>query len=164
MPLLLREIRKSKWYKNSDVQWLREDELQADALGDIRTSNNTLSVWQIADDRRNLDAVIAALAAGKNTASNFDFALFTEAAVLEKNIKIAETPGTTLDVGVNGFHRELTELSAGRLQALAQIIQRVAARERIVEPKVLNLIATAIREGRIKTEVLSPNIKDKLPK
>lgn len=164
MPLLLREIRKAKWYKNAEVTWLGSDELQADALGDLRTANNTLSVWEIADDRANLNAVIAAIAAGKNTAGNFDFALFTTTAVLEKKIKITEERGKTLDEGVNGFHRDLTELSMAKLLALAEIIHRQATRERVIEPDVLALIETAIEDGRIKRDSVSQYIRGKLQK
>ena len=164
MPLLLREIRKAKWYKNSDVKWLSDDELQADALGDIRTSNNCLSVWEIADDRKNLEGVITALAAKRNTAANFDFALFSTAAILEKDIKITETPGETFDADVNAFHRELIELSTARLLALAEIIQRQATRERIIEPKIVSLIAAAVEAGRIGVDFLSQHIKDKVRK
>jgi len=164
VPLLLREIRRAKWYKNAGVKWLGDDELQADALGDIRTSDNSLSVWEIADDRTNLDAIIAAIAAGRDTAANFDFALFTATAVLETNIKIIEEPGKTFDEGVNGFHRELTELTTAKLLALAEIIQRQATRERLIEPKVVAMIATAIEDGRIKPDFLSPHIRGKLRK
>lgn len=164
MPLLLREIRRAKWYKNAEVKWLGDNDLQADALGDIRTSNNSLSVWEIADDRTNLDAVIGAIAAGKNTAANFDFALFTTTAVLETNIIISEEPGKTFDEGVNGFHRELIELTTSKLLALAEIIHRHATKERIIEPEVVSLIAAAIEEGRIKPDFLSPQIRGKLQK
>ena len=164
MPLLLRQIRKSKWYKTSDVDWLREGELQADALGDISTSSNSLSVWEITEPESNLDVVIAALAAGRDAVSNFDFALFTQRRVLESDITIKNSSGKTCDEQVNQFHRELTELSSGKLFALAKIIQDDAKRERWQEPKVLGLISSAIATGRFKADVLPKNIKNRLDK
>ena len=162
MPLLLRIIRKSKWYKHPEVKWLGDDELQADALADIATSNNSLSVWEIADNRTNLDPVIAALAAMRGTTANVDFALLTLTAVQKKSIQITETTGTTFDEQVNTLHRELTELSAAKLLALAQIIQHLPKRERLKEPDVIGLIQAAVDAGRIKRDLLSQSIKNKL--
>jgi hypothetical protein len=44
VPFFLSKIRKSKWYKHNDVPWLAEGELQADALGDLATNANALSL------------------------------------------------------------------------------------------------------------------------
>ena len=66
MPLFLRIIRKAKWYKNEQVPWLPEGELQADTLTDLSTKSNELSVWHIEDDRSNLEQVVTALAAGRD--------------------------------------------------------------------------------------------------
>jgi hypothetical protein len=164
VPFLLRQIRKSKWYKSEEVSWLHCGDLPADALGDIRTSSNGLSVWEIADDEANLAAVIAALAAGRDAAANFDFALLKQAAVLESNIPIHTKPGDTHDKQVNQFHRELTELSTVKLMALARIIHDEAKKERFPEPKILGLISNAIAEGRFAVEVLHKNIRNRLRK
>ncbi len=45
MPLFLRKIRKAKWYKINGAAWLPAGEFQADALSDLGTKDNTLSVW-----------------------------------------------------------------------------------------------------------------------
>ena len=164
MALLLRQIRKSKWYKTKEVNWLRTGELQADALGDITTSSNSLSLWEITDDHTNLEAVVTALAAGRIAASNFDFALFTKTSIAENDIKITEAVGKTVDERVNEFHRELIELSTGKLLALAKIIQENAKRERFMEPKILTLISDAIKDGRFNLDVLSENIRNRLQK
>ena len=50
MPCILRQIRKAKWYKHPNVPWLNEGELQADALADLITKDNTLSVWMLEDE------------------------------------------------------------------------------------------------------------------
>jgi hypothetical protein len=43
--LVLRKIRKSKWYKSGSVPWLEEGDLRADALSDLATKGNKLSVY-----------------------------------------------------------------------------------------------------------------------
>ena len=88
MPFILRTIRKSKWYKHERVPWLVEGELQADALGDLRTSDNELSVWLVEDDESNLEQVVTALAVTRQRISNVDYALFDLQFLSELNIKI----------------------------------------------------------------------------
>jgi hypothetical protein len=79
MPLILRKIRKARWYQydRSDFPWLLEEDIPADPLGDLATNDNELSVWQINDDKSNLPRVAAALAANCDDISNLDYALIT---------------------------------------------------------------------------------------
>lgn len=93
MPLVLRKIRKSKWYKTERVSWLEEGQLQADALADLKTTNNELSVWHIEDDKSNLEEVVAALAANCDDVSNLDYALFDQQLLSEIDIRIKATKG-----------------------------------------------------------------------
>lgn len=50
MALVLRKIRKSKWYKSGSVPWLEEGDLRADALSDLATKGNKLSVYLVDGD------------------------------------------------------------------------------------------------------------------
>lgn len=72
MPFLLRAIRKAKRYKNPDLSWLGQDELQADAMQDLKTDSNSISVWHIVDDQSNKERIVAALAATRQYAVQFD--------------------------------------------------------------------------------------------
>jgi hypothetical protein len=78
VPFLLRSIRKAKWHKNPDLSWLSQDELQADAMQDLRTDSNTISVWHILDDQSNKERIVAALAAARQFAVQFDYFLLEE--------------------------------------------------------------------------------------
>jgi hypothetical protein len=75
VPFVLRKIRKAKWYKHQKVAWLKAGELQADAIGDLYTENNALSMWLVTDDKSNLQRVAAALAANCEYLGNLDYAL-----------------------------------------------------------------------------------------
>ncbi|MGE5443847.1 MAG: hypothetical protein ACM3SR_04500 [Ignavibacteriales bacterium] len=151
MPFFLRKIRKSKWYRHNDVPWLAEGELQADALRDLLTSSNQLSVWHIEDDRSNLERTIAALAANVTDNSNFDYALFDQQIVYEIGIKVEskKTKGASPDEEVNSWHCDLIELSASKLRELAKAIQTKAEIERIQVQDVIQLVAESISSGRI---------------
>jgi hypothetical protein len=85
MALILRIVRKSRW--SFTPPWLSEDDLQADSLVDFSTKKNELSVWHIDKDESNLKRIISALAANRDTLSNFDYALFDKKILIDNNIK-----------------------------------------------------------------------------
>jgi hypothetical protein len=149
VPFFLRKIRKARWYKNPDVPWLTEGELQADALGDLLTSSNQLSVWHIEDNRSNLERTIAALAANVTDISNFDYALFDQQLVYEIGIKVESTKGASPDEEVNSWHCDLIEVSASKLIELAKAIQTKAEIRRIQVQDIIQLVAEGISSGRI---------------
>jgi hypothetical protein len=122
MPFVLRKVRKAKWYKHENVPWLKAGELQADALGDLYTENNTLSVWLVTNDKSNLQRIAAALAGNCEYLSNLDYALLNVELIADLNIKIVQKAGDSADdTANNSWHYDLTELSAMDLLALARL-------------------------------------------
>lgn len=161
MALILRIIRKSRWYLKPS--WLAEGEIQADALGDLVTKNNKLSVWHIYDDRSNLDRIIAVLAAKRDVLSNFDFVLFDQNILKESNIRFGKTKGISFDEEANDlWHLDLSELSASRLMNLAAAIANKGELKRISESEIKNIVANAIAIGTISYDNLSISIKQKI--
>lgn len=149
MPFVLRKIRKAKWYKSDGVPWLGEDELQADALVDLATKGNKLSVYVVDDDQANLEQIVTALAANCDYISDFDYALFNREALLEVNIKFENTEGDTPDAIVNSWHCDLIELSATKMMALATLIWTRAERKRFLSKRVLEMVVKAIASQQI---------------
>ena len=47
MPSFFRAIVKKRWDTNPDVPWLEPNELKADVLKDLPTSDGVLSIWEI---------------------------------------------------------------------------------------------------------------------
>lgn len=162
MPLLLRAIRRNRWYTSDTVSWLPKGEIQADPLGDLATGNNTLSVWQVEDDKSNLEQVIAALAASRDTVSNLDYAIFDVDLLSSIGIKIEVNEGATPYEMANRWHRDLVELTATKLVRLAEAILVHSHRERVPEKKVLRLIKDAVQNGQIDKTKLRPSITTKL--
>jgi hypothetical protein len=164
VPFVLRQIRRSKWYKHPDVQWLEEGELQADALGDLETTHNELSVWHIQDDKSNLGRVVAALAIGNGSRNlaNVDYALVDLQTVLDLDIQLVTTQGETLDAEVNSWHRDLVEMTASKLMGLASAIQTNGEKERLSPKKVASLVNSSVEEGYIDRSKLSASVLKKL--
>lgn len=160
--LLLRKIRKPKWYKNPEIEWLKEGELQADALGDLGTKNNILSMYEIQEDRSNLESVVTALAVNCDSIANFDYALLNCKYVSNLGIEVQSTKGGTPDKTVNSSHYDLIELTAPRLMKLAETIQTSAERGRVREKTVLKLIVATVQQGTINLGDLKCPLKKKI--
>lgn len=150
MPLVLRKIKKAKWYKNGVVSWLKEGELQADALTDLKTTNNRLSVWLVQDDKSNLDRIITALASKCEYSTNIDFALLDQSILEQLVIKWEKTIGDSHDDEINHIsHLDLIELTARKLYQFAHKIKTNGTTTRYPEKKVINLVIGAIKMGII---------------
>jgi len=149
VPFVLRKIRKSKWYESESVPWLTKEDLQADALVDLATKGNRLSVYLVNYDYTNLEQVVTALAANCDYVSDFDFALVDHDALWELGIRLENSDGDTADSIVNSWHCELIELTAERIVALAGFIWKRAEKTRFLSKRVQHLLAYAMASGQI---------------
>lgn len=149
MAYLLRVIRKARWYRDENTAWLGEGEFQADALADLETKGNALSLWFVADDRSNLEQVVSALASTRQRISNLDYALVDQKFIAENNLKLQSVISNSPYEQANTWHRDLVELSASKLCVLAKIIFEYGEKKRYTEKDVLRLMARAIALGHI---------------
>ncbi len=149
MAYLLRKIRKSRWYRTKDIAWLPDNELQADALDDLRTTCNELSVYYIDENESNLDRVLAALAANADNPSHVDFAIFDQTILSDIGISCKGSRGELPDEQVSNWHNDLYELSASKLLELALAIKATARIERKGYRQILELVAESLVIGRI---------------
>lgn len=164
MPFVLRKIRKAKWYKNENVPWLAEGEVQADALVDLSTQSNALSIWMIEDDFSNFQRIAAALSANSDTLSNFDYSLLDAQFMIDVGYKFAQIAGDTPDEGANDWHRDLTELTIKSLVEFARLIQTQATIDRVSDKNILRFVVNSVREGFIDRSLLKPSLLNKVEK
>ena len=156
MPKFLRVVRQTRWQK---PQWTDEDSnsKQADAADDLKTWGNRLSVYAVEGDQE-LNETIAALAANRETLSNFDYAWIDTEKLQDSQLEYEQTQGGTPDEGVNQRHYDLVRLTLDELSTIAHSIPdeevyRVSRRE------AGNLIEEAVRNGRIAEERLSERLR-----
>ncbi len=163
MSLVLRKVRKSKWYKHQAVPWLSATALQADALSDVATKDNALSVYLISDESE-ADRVIAALAACGDYVSMFDYVLFDEGALHGFNIKLVNKPGLTPDAYVNAeHHRDLVELTTDSLLQ-PTIAIRSGKIQRKNDRDVARLLNDGLKNGNFKVNQLKSELRSHLSK
>ena len=161
MPLLLRAVRKNRWDKG-DFPWLQKGDIQADPLGDLATGSNTLSVWLVQDDRSNLNDVLLALGASRDTASNLDYTIFDIGLLADINIKLEINVGNTPYAKANCWHRDLVELTANKIVKLAESLLKNAEIKRFSEKEMIKLIQDAVNNKQIDRTKLKPSIDKRL--
>lgn len=157
MSLLLRTVRENRWYKEPAAAWLQEGDVPADPLGDLATTQNTLSVWQVEPDRSNLERVVRAVAIGKQKVADAGWVLFDSDLLEPLGIAVKDVPGATKDAHANQWHRDLVDLSGSKLVALARAIFDHGESGTITKKRMVDLI-----EQGIKQHDLPQNLRDKL--
>jgi len=153
VPFFLRKIGKAKWHKYTVT-----DPLQSDALADLKTSSNTLSVWLIKDDKSNLEQVITALISSCDRFSNCDYVLIDINLVDSIGIKHEEVEGQTPYAVANQWHRDLIDLTVDKIFNLAKVIEPLD-KGRFPEKNVKNLIREAYKNGQIDETKLMDKMK-----
>jgi hypothetical protein len=159
MPLLLRNVRQNRWLKDPARAWLDRNEVPADPLGDLRTQENALSVWEVADDHSNLERVVRAIVLGSTSGiANTGYVIF-DAALLESiGIASRPEPGVSPDADANKWPRDLINLTGSQLVALTRVILEHGESGQVLKKRLLQLI----QEGIEKKE-LPEKCRSKLP-
>jgi hypothetical protein len=141
VPFLLRKITKSKWYRGTPHPWIGENEIEADALNDLKTQANALSVWLIDDKKSNLGRIIVAMVANGNHFDNFDYVLLPLFSLQDLGIKIIQNNGVSPDTEANQiWHRDLIELTTEKLCELARAFRFQGEFGQKREKEILNLL------------------------
>ena len=99
MPRFLRVVRQARWSKplwtdGNTLDW------QGDALTDLATTKNSLSVYQ-ADSDAMVHQVIAGLATNRDKLANVDYAMIEGQLLDEMNLRVVPSDRGTPHSGVN---------------------------------------------------------------
>jgi len=160
VPQYLRMVRKSKWYKNTQTPWLLPDDLQADALSDLRTHSNKLSVWEVEDG--SLDLVIASLAATREHVANFEYALFSSETISRIGVRLIRSEGECCNgLVAKHMHRDLLELTAGKIMQLAKTVSATRV-TRVYPRQIVELVKIAVNSGSLDPIGISETMKKAL--
>lgn len=159
MALLLRVVSKPKW---AAPVWMASGDVPADALTDLRSDGNELSVWGVEPDRSNLNVALVAVASNRKRLEKLDYTLVDEAILPTIPIKCVPSEGGTPHPAANAtLHRDLVELAARKVADLAQKMMPLE-RVRIPEKQVAVLLRDALRSGAIDRARIEPNLLNEL--
>ena len=148
MPQLLRDVRQNRWFKEVAAPFLAIDDVPADPIGDLRTQENRLSVFEVTEDGTNIERIIRALAIGKDKIADTGYVVFDAGLLPTAGIDILETPGKTADEGANAWHRDLI-VSGNKLIALTKAILRHGKSGTVLKVRLRELIEEGARNGEI---------------
>ena len=165
MTFVFRKIDHKSWWRpdrDTSENWLPKDELRADALQDLKTENNALSVYLLSDDESALDRVIAACAGTRNCVNEVDYVLVDSNVIGDLDFTVRDVLGRTPDDEVNKWHRDLCELSATKLLTLALTINKYSAVNRRQQKEVGRLLNSAVKSGFIDPQRLDPQVRQRL--
>lgn len=124
------------------MDWLVSSEVQSDALLDLQTKGNALSVYKV-DDEQEIDRAVIALAANRDHIANLDYAIFDDSLLKAYDIALVQVDGETPDSVVNKMHFDAIRLTASKLSRMAWVIS-LGERRRVNERTVENRIREAI--------------------
>lgn len=162
MSFVLRKLdRKAAFYQ---LPTLKVGDVQADALADLKTSGNALSVWMVQENLANLDRIVAALAAKRDILAKLDYALLERHALDSLGIQVVQKRGDSFDDQANDlWHQDLMDLSGTKLLKLAAMMQAKAKLVRHNKGEVRDFIAASIDDGFIDLDLIKPSLRKQLP-
>lgn len=164
MAYLVRKFNRPKWEPNSAIPNSIND-LPADALTScLRTSGNTLSVWE-ADEPvwGEFDDVLAALFSSLDGPSRSDIILLEKEAINSVDgVELIHNEGVTpADPSTNRKHRDIAKLKHSSISALASIIlneleqKESSLVKRYREKEVIDIVKRFLEEEKIDKDKLS---------
>ena len=164
MIYFLRKVRnKNRWGAVEEPDWLRPEEIQADLVTDLNTTDNTMSMWRLSEGRSNLSRIIAAVALSGADVRNIDYLIFNSALLDGLRIKYQSAGGDTCDRDLNSeWHYDAVHLSGESLLLLARAIRSSSEKARATPKEVLSVVAESVASGFIREERISEKFKERL--
>ena len=127
---------------------LPDGELRADALAELKTTENKLSVFIV--DGIAPERLLTALGcAGRDNVGAVDYIEFDYDVINALGLQILDAPGETPDTAVNLCHRDLAQLTASKLAEFANRLFRDGVKKRLVDKEVGKLVNIGIKNGNI---------------
>ena len=163
MALLVRKISRGKWPDNP----CSINCLQADAISDLRTQGNTLSVWRV-ENLNEIDEAVLALEKKKKTEriETITIVWEDEEVFLKKGITVNDTvEGDTVVTDLRPKHRDLSDLSYDSLGVISEIIMNSlnsSNTKRIPRQDVKKILVNAYKNDRISEEICTESLNSEL--
>lgn len=101
-------------------------------FSELKTTNNTLSVWVVenADDRKEIDSVVGALALGRESVQKISFMILSKEKMDNLGIpvttELGDAPGLDEEDELRKRHRNLSELDYYRMGYVIELMTSVA--------------------------------------
>lgn len=163
MAYYIRKISPAKWPQKGKS--VKVGEVRADAItGDIRTSEDTISLWRI-EDIDELEQAVLALASAGDKAVTYNVLSIPEEMMEKYNLELKETDGNTPVRELAKTHRDVVNVTYAGLGRFAQVIMEALEADKlhtITKKQVKNLIVTAYKAGKIDKDKLKDRMREEI--
>lgn len=166
--MLIRLITNINKWDGSKVVHRPDAYICGDAISDLRTTDNKLSVWK-ADSQEDIDDAIVALALNRDSVSKICYFFLQEEELAKMKIEISdEEAGKALGLkeSILNKHRDLIELDYWHIGFLAEYMIKLANdnnnRKVCTRAEVIALLNKYKEEHKIEPENMSEKLKDNL--
>ena len=156
MTRYLRVVRQRRWATFPDIEWIAPGETQGDALLDLQTRDNRLSVFRV-DNDNDIQRVVIALAATRDHVANLDYAIFDDDELVAQGIDITQTVGETPDQTANILHHDIQNLTVLQIELLARTIA-LADHTRIHRRDIQTMLRDALQSGDLQPDAIRPSV------
>lgn len=131
--MLIRKYDKPALWNGTQKELYKYSMFFADGIfSELKTTNNTLSVWVVenADDRKEIDSVVGALALGRETVQKISFMILSKEKMDNLGIpvttELGDAPGLDEEDELRKRHRNLSELDYYRMGYVIELMTSVA--------------------------------------
>jgi hypothetical protein len=146
-------VKQHKWHKQEAASFLDGGDVPADAVGDLTTHQNLLSVWEISDDLASIERAVRAVAVGRDKIQPMGYMIF-DANLLPAEIEVRTNIGTSPDKAANPWHRDLA-LSGNKLVALTRLMLQSGESGSVLKHRLEELVQQGVRDGDLPSSVLA---------
>ena len=165
MPFFLRAINRENWPEPEENATVHD--LDADALNDLKTQENTMSVW-CAEDEGDLNSAIVAYLASMDKwveLEAVDFIAINAKDVEDAGLKYDKVPNFTYIKEYETKHRDLVALKYDSIEKIANIVIKSIneGRDYIIDKgQIRELFIEVVREGKLHSEDIEKSRHKKL--
>jgi len=159
MSLLIRKINKAKWFQ---VDIVNNSDVSADAITNcLKTTDNTLSVWNI-ENEEYLNNAILAIVSNQDHLETIDIVIIDQDSLENKNVNIVISPGNIPILKLIDTHRDITDLTYSKLGFVKDFIVESIRNDQLKRYTVGSLkkiLKNAIEEGYLRKTDLKPSLQ-----
>lgn len=160
--LYARKLNEDAWFDNSSDK--NEHHIDSDSATDLQTKGHELSVWQVSDDKHNIDDIALAIALTRNEVKGFYLALLNPINLksnFDWDVAINEQKGKSVINIYNDEHRNFMVYTLDEIGFLAtQIHKQYLSSSDFVyysETKLTMLLSKAIENKILEANELKSN-------
>lgn len=165
MAFLVRKIARAKWPEEKcELSFL-----DGDAISDLRTTDNTLSLWYI-DSEEELETAALALSASSKSEKidSFTVVWVPLEEIQAKGLSVVKSDGDTVVADLVKMHRDLNEITYGKLGSTAEVIMDALITEkhykRFTRAQIKSALIEAYKTNRICVEKCNPKFLSEIEK